>query len=80
MSVVIRTPEGLGGEPSKIMLYSKGADMMMERDCNVAIPDWARTHLMSCVFISLFAHLPTHHFRSPSAHFRSTLWAGPGEP
>eukprot|EP01048_Picozoa_sp_COSAG05_P005598 COSAG05_NODE_336_length_11205_cov_4.160544_8_plen_547_part_00 len=45
MSIVIRTPPMVvGGEsrPAKIVLYSKGADMMMERDCNVKIPPWAR--------------------------------------
>jgi magnesium-transporting ATPase (P-type) len=47
MSIIIRTPPGLLGESSKIMLYCKGADMMMERDCNVKLPQWARLHLKS---------------------------------
>jgi magnesium-transporting ATPase (P-type) len=49
MSIVVRLPaEMMGpGEPEKILLLAKGADMMMERDCNVAIPDWARSHLKS---------------------------------
>eukprot|EP01049_Picozoa_sp_SAG25_P022623 SAG25_NODE_9134_length_386_cov_0.888502_1_plen_102_part_01 len=29
------------------MLYAKGADMMMERDCGVELPEFARRHLKS---------------------------------
>jgi phospholipid-transporting ATPase len=48
MSIVIRTPAGLlGQKKEKIMLYAKGADMMMERDCGVELPEFARRHLKS---------------------------------
>ena len=39
MSVVFKTPEG------GYVVYAKGADMMMELDCGVAIPDEAKDYM-----------------------------------
>lgn len=43
MSAVFKTSEG------RCVVYAKGADMMMELDCGVTIPDDAKEHMQVCL-------------------------------